>query len=798
MKSVYCVIGAACTIVLWLDYLKKQKGAVHVGWISLAVVYGVTRPLMFLISNQPAGLIWVSLAMDMVTTGSLFFLIKREKGMEAARYGVWLYLWNPAVAAAVVSQRPKRLLGIWFVIMAGAFIWQRLGLKLSEKRKKILYGHLAGVTAGAFGWQAASDLFSQTYAQCVAGDEVFPVLWILSVSALVSLTVSLAFQLFGWKRNPLPKEEEPADREPEEAVREEQEKKERIFSGKDVIYCLGITLVFAFLAFWRLGSSYAPQTFIVMDQQSDANRQIVLKFDHPVRISKAMIYLGPQSKRTFSFSIPKKDGAGWDVIVSKKNLESVFCWNEVKLDCSTWELGIVSLDSSAYVNEIVILDEKGEKILPSNAAEYEKLFDEQEMYPQFSTYYYRTMFDEVYHARTAYENLHGLPIYEISHPPLGKDIMSIGIALFGMTPFGWRFMCAVCGILMVPAAYVFMWRISGDSENALFAASLLSFDFMHLTLSRIATIDVIVAFFVLLMFGLMYAAIETMRESRESIEAAGTQRGVRRKLFLHEATLLLLCGVSTGCGIAAKWTGVYAAAGLAVLLFFYLFEEYRSSEERAKARGHLLALFIVCVIAFLLIPAVIYILSYVPYVTGGREGSLIKTVIENGKSMLSYHKKTVFEHPYSSEWYEWPWMRRPLLDAYTSLNAGKISLVSTFGNPVIWWGGIGALLYNIYLWQIKRVRSAGYLTIAYLSMLFPWLLIHRTVFIYQYFICSVLLVLMLGNSFQYMKHSRRRMALFAGAAVLVFLLFYPVLSGYPVSRHFAEQTLEWFTSWVLS
>jgi predicted membrane-bound dolichyl-phosphate-mannose-protein mannosyltransferase len=39
-------------------------------------------------------------------------------------------------------------------------------------------------------------------------------------------------------------------------------------------------------------------------------------------------------------------------------------------------------------------------------------------------------FDEIYHPRTAYENIHRMEPYETTHPPLGKAIMTIGIFLF--------------------------------------------------------------------------------------------------------------------------------------------------------------------------------------------------------------------------------------------------------------------------------------------------------------------------------------------------------------------------------
>ena len=66
--------------------------------------------------------------------------------------------------------------------------------------------------------------------------------------------------------------------------------------------------------------------------------------------------------------------------------------------------------------------------------------------PEYQSYLNSTYFDEIYHARTACENIEGVYPYEISHPPLGKLIIAIGIELFGMTPFGWRFsgVCSVC------------------------------------------------------------------------------------------------------------------------------------------------------------------------------------------------------------------------------------------------------------------------------------------------------------------------------------------------------------------
>ncbi len=66
-----------------------------------------------------------------------------------------------------------------------------------------------------------------------------------------------------------------------------------------------------------------------------------------------------------------------------------------------------------------------------------------------TTYYGGMFFDEIYFGRTAYEILHKLQIYETTHPFLGKAIISQGIKMFGMTPFGWRFINVIFATFMI-------------------------------------------------------------------------------------------------------------------------------------------------------------------------------------------------------------------------------------------------------------------------------------------------------------------------------------------------------------
>ncbi|MBO5293431.1 MAG: phospholipid carrier-dependent glycosyltransferase [Lachnospiraceae bacterium] len=551
-------------------------------------------------------------------------------------------------------------------------------------------------------------------------------------------------------------------------------------NGKNYLSIIILTLFYAFLLFYRIGCPDAPESFLKLT--ASEQNAIQLDFGKNVRISEMEVYLGYQSNRTFSVWFYEENGESWMKLQEEQKIKSPFCWNSTCIDIgkASRYLYLASCDEEAQIHEIVFLDEKGNRILPVNVGEYPMLFDEQELYPEYATYYYNSMFDEIYHGRTAYELIHDLPLYEISHPPLGKLMISLGIRFFGMTPFGWRFSSAVMGILLVPVIYCFAWKLWHDSRVALFCSILHCTEFMHFTLSRIATIDIHIAFFVIQMFLFMYCFLGQWFGTKEN----------RKKEFVW----LLLCGVSTGCAIATKWTGFYAAAGLAVLLFMALAYRLKTGKWNKTERSHCVFLAAVCLVCFIVIPFAIYMGSYLPYLSRNSGKGLLTIVIENAQFMLDYHRAVKTAHPFESLWYEWVIDRRPLWDSVTRFADGTISSISTFGNPLILWSGIAAVIYNIYLFFLKKEKRALFLSVAYFSMLIPWLFVHRTVFIYQYFICTIFLILIIGNA---LVHRRKKyeMSFFLCLSVLLFLMFYPQLSGMQVPVDYTRHLLQWFPTW---
>lgn len=234
-----------------------------------------------------------------------------------------------------------------------------------------------------------------------------------------------------------------------------------------------------------------------------------------------------------------------------------------------------------------------------------------------------------------------------------------------------------------------------------------------------------------------------------------------------------------------------------------------------------------------MIPAAIYLLSYMPFRDYGDNG-LFARMLQNQTTMFHYHSTLEATHPYSSPWYQWPIIARPIW--YFSGQPGETLRegISAFGNPLVWWAGIPAFFYMLWRLVKHRDRTAAFLSIGYLAQYLPWMFVTRITFIYHYFPSVVFVVLMIvyslmcwqqntagrvGNpsdnpalskqsklfmdrQFGDWRFGNRQFLMFIviyGLAVFgLFLMFYPVLTGQPVEAEYVSRWLRWFDSWVLT
>ena len=208
---------------------------------------------------------------------------------------------------------------------------------------------------------------------------------------------------------------------------------------------------------------------------------------------------------------------------------------------------------------------------------------------------------------------------------------------------------------------------------------------------------------------------------------------------------------------------------------------------------------------FVIIPALIYYLSYYPY--GAAENAPLfsvpysKLVLDNQSFMFNYHANIVAEHPYASRWYQWVLNIRPILYYLEYLPDGKRISFGAFVNPAICWGGLISLLVLFYMVTIRRDRTAVFLLVAYASGLIPWAFIRRLTFEYHYFASAVFLVPAICYCFYLMENASRQGRKFTigftAFAVLLFGWFFPALNGISVNNELASRLLGWLPSWPL-
>ena len=794
MLSCFIAVIVFC-VLFWVTYLTcKKKGPVEFSRGEILLFYIATRivPLFMLQTRSSRNLLCLST--EWMILGLLYFYISRRRTVSAQKRALAFYLFQPGISCFILSGNLKAMYLTMFVLTVLCMA-DRLLQKKNIGREAFLPEYLYG-GAGLFLWNIATQIFLQ-HGRDVGNVENIPVAYIFSVCLMGMAVVTALVRALGAPGQSdtavtLPAAAaEPAIRDVSGGGREQSAAAltqtyaaaNRRLTARDFFCMAAFTLIFGICIFYRLGSLHTPETFETIKVGEVGENEIVLQFDGEQPISVISVYLGYKGKREISFSVYDRSTDTWEIVKSRYSVESAFCWNDVEIDRTVSSLGMVLMEDKAQIMEIVCLDDAGEPVLPDNAADYPQLFDEQELFIREPTYYDETMFDEVYHGRTAYEFLHGLSIYENTHPPLGKSIISIGIALFGMNPFGWRFMCALFGTLLIPLMYLFARKILCRTDIACLSAVLSGTAFMNTTLSRIATIDILVAFFSMLMFFCMYGYIQALSEN---------------KPMWQQRLWLLSGGISMGLAVAIKWTGVYAAAGTAVLFFWFLLEHIGGIKGIKEHRSFLVKTGLWCVLCFIVIPFGIYTLSYLPFVKVYPDRGLFGHMIANAALMLSYHSSCVFDHPYSSEWYQWLYGSKPLADSRVYFADGTVSVVMTFLNPLLAVGGLIALLHQFYLWKRKHCRRALFLIIAYASMLLPWLFVHRTVFVYQYFISSLILVPMIGNSVSVSRHRKRNILVLSGISIALYVLYYPVLTGQSIRVDFVNQVLEVLADWNIA
>ncbi|WP_130613828.1 glycosyltransferase family 39 protein [Cohnella abietis] len=565
----------------------------------------------------------------------------------------------------------------------------------------------------------------------------------------------------------------------------------------DIVLVILLTVIAALMTFTDLGNRTAPQTFWMPDKVGET---FTADFGELRKVDRINLYEGPGAKGNTKIE-SSKDGQTWDLYLDVEHKTNrVFTW---KLDEKTVEArymrfttvqkGYRLYEAAFFTKDVTkpiqVMDiQLGANNSTTSEGSGLEVFDEQQWAPYRPDYRNGMYFDEIYHGRTAYEFVKLMEPYENTHPPLGKVILALGVKMFDMTPYGWRFMAGVFGTLMVPIFYAAAKGMFARTRYAFLATLLLVLEGFHLVHSRSSNVDIIGVTFTIIMFYAMY----------RYGEMAWRNGGFRRSFGY-----LALSGFFFGAAAAVKWNYLYGGAGLAILLVFALvrrWREARSDGDYDFVRRMILTL-MSCIILFVAIPVTVYSVSYIPYIKATKAEDSYKDLWKYQKNMYDYHKGVKEDHPYASKWYTWPVMLRPVwYYGGKDLEKGEAQSIAAIGNPLIWWGGLLALLASWWLGFRRRDRVVLTLAVAYLSFYVPWMVAPRSItFLYHYFPMVPLIILsivwMLRWFEENYRNGRRFTLIFISAAAALFIWFYPIYTGMTISREWMNIAIRWLPSW---
>lgn len=575
---------------------------------------------------------------------------------------------------------------------------------------------------------------------------------------------------------------------------------------KDIIIMASMTLVYLVIALFNLGSLNIPNTSW---KPAKAGENFILDFGRNINLSRICIY-SASGQIKYAIEFMDKNGQ-FQPFMSFKNDEHddtmyfykgiCISGNDESKYLTTKRLKLTADVPGGGLNEIAVYEKGSRKPVgnikitgatdPSDTGALHNLLDEQnkvEYAPSFMT---QTNFDETMHARTASEILYGLEPHEITHPYLGHILLSVGIALFGMNPFGWRIIGTLFGAAMIPLMYIFGRKLFGRRFYGFCAAFLMMFDFMHFVQTREGAIDVYVTFFIILMYYYMYDYY-----SNKSYSLG----------FKQSMKPLVLSGLFFGLGVACKWIALYGAPGLALLFLLAKREEYRdyTALSRKKSSEHAwVKIFIpvyikktmlFCVLFFIVVPAVIYLLSYIPYMMAGHGFS---EVLERQIFMIKRQINVVYTKEFVSQWWSWPLILTPCRYIEgVGLPSDRVSTIFAMGNPAIWWAGILSVIAMVAAAFNKRDKKMVLIITAVAFQYLPWMLVTRATFIYHFFSVVPFMILALVYTIKYLLERFPKVKvgvyIYLGITVVLFIMFYPILSGMEVDKSYVSNYLIWF------
>ncbi|MBS2936522.1 phospholipid carrier-dependent glycosyltransferase [Nocardioides sp. J2M5] len=435
----------------------------------------------------------------------------------------------------------------------------------------------------------------------------------------------------------------------------------------------------------------------------------------------------------------------------------------------------------------------------------------------------------------------------VVHPEVGKWLIALGEKVVGMDPTGWRTASAVVGSLMVLVMCRFVRRVSGSTTVGLVAGLLLSLDGLQLVLSRLALLDIFLAFFILCG---VHCVVADRQWLRDRLAAGRTGRWWQS----WWRPWLLLGGLSFGLACGTKWSAIYPLAAFGLLAWIWSAGARRAFGERRPLVRSVVLDGVPAFLALVGVALATYVASwtgwlmhadayeqalsntqYTTYAGGEQwptatepDASGFGEVTQSLRSLWYYHHDVYTfhshflndsTHVYASKPSTWLVMGRPVgVDAQTDIQPGSqgcdapsgsscIRQVLLLGNPVVWWAGCLAMVASLVLWIGARDWRHGVAVVGLATTWLPWFLYDdRPIFVFYAIACLPFLVLSLALAMGHLvgpsaaPGPRRTLGVVAAGtvtvlAIVAFAWFWPIWTDTLLTKSEWDARI-WFRRWI--
>ncbi|WP_210570458.1 dolichyl-phosphate-mannose--protein mannosyltransferase [Streptomyces sp. GESEQ-4] len=426
----------------------------------------------------------------------------------------------------------------------------------------------------------------------------------------------------------------------------------------------------------------------------------------------------------------------------------------------------------------------------------------------------------------------------VAHPPMGKWVIALGEGMFGLDPFGWRFMTAVLGTLSVLMLCRIGRRLFRSTMLGCLAGALLAIDGLHVVMSRTALLDLVVMFFVLAAFGCLLIDRDQARARLAAALPVGEDGRTRPDGDTgdHAGTGLrpwrLAAGVCLGLAASSKWSGLYFLVFFVALTLLWDVGARRVAGARRPYRAVLRKDLGWSVLSVAVVSVVTYVATwsgwflsgngYGRHWADGRGGTWswipapLRSLWHYEYGVYQFNVGLHTPHKYESNPWSWLVLGRPVLFHYESPAPGKDGCTATtdcsqtilaLGTPLLWWSACFALIYLLYRWALRRDWRAGAILCAVSAGYLPWFLYQdRTIFSFYAVVfvpyLSLAVTMMLGAVLGPPGAAEKRRiqgTVAAGALVLLiawnFIYFFPVYMGQTIP--YADwRARMWLDTWI--